>query len=79
MHSSGSGVAGKAPLRPSNPWVATTEEEMQARMEQMSRLRDKQAAQLRAVLTEEQYARFTTQREEHDMRMRQRHQAPEPQ
>ena len=78
MHSSGSGVAGKAPLRPSNPWVATTEEEMQARMEQMSRLRDKQAAQLRAVLTEEQYARFTTQREEHDMRMRQRHHAPEP-
>lgn len=55
-----------------------TEKEMQARMEQMSKLRDKQAAELRAVLTEEQYARFTKQREEHDMRMKKHHHAPEP-
>ena len=55
-----------------------TEKEMQARMEQMSKLRDKQAAELRAVLTEEQYARFSKQREERDMRMMKHHHAPEP-
>jgi hypothetical protein len=55
-----------------------TEEEMQDRMEQMTKLRDKQAAELRTVLTEEQYASFSKQREERDMRMKKHHHAPEP-
>lgn len=63
-------AAGMAKLHP-------TEEEMRARREQMATLREKQAQELRGVLTEEQYARFTKQRQEQEMRMKRHHHTPE--
>jgi len=43
-----------------------SEEEMRARHEKMERIRAEQDAALKAVLTPEQYASFSTSREEHE-------------